>query len=72
MKKNKKIKRCWEFFHCISELQETCMMAEADEWRCWLVNISCCKINKDTPRPLSVKHIVCKTCDYYKTYKESV
>lgn len=65
---NNKPKRCWEYFHCLPEEQRTCLMRDVEEWKCWLVNIACCKINKDAPRPLSIKNVVCKTCEYYKEY----
>ena len=63
-------KRCWEFFHCSVEMHRDCLMKDVEEWRCWTVNIACCRIDRDTPRPLSIKTIVCKNCAYYKTYKD--
>lgn len=66
---NKKdIVRCWDFFHCISDEQKKCLMSEVEEWRCWMVNIACCKINQEAPRPISVKNVFCKTCSYFKEY----
>ncbi len=64
----KKAKRCWEFFHCLAQTHSECLMSEVEQWKCWTVNIACCRINKDAPRPLSIKGAVCKTCDYYKEY----
>ena len=66
---SKKIKKCWDFFQCRPDEQRLCLMAEVDDYRCWLVNLPCCKIGRDVPRPISIKKVVCKTCDYYKTYK---
>lgn len=43
-------------------------MSEVQEWRCWFVNIACCKIARDTPKPLSVKNIVCKACGFYAEF----
>lgn len=70
MKKHatKKQGRCWDFFHCIETRHQSCLMSQTQEWRCWLVNIACCKIPGDAPKPLSVKHIVCKTCDFYAEF----
>jgi hypothetical protein len=28
-------------------------------------------MDKDTPRPLSAKAVICKNCAYYKTYKDN-
>lgn len=65
-KKNEKIWRgCWDYFHCRPEEQKECLQAEAGQWQCWEVNIACCRIPKDAPRPLSVKKVVCLTCPYY-------
>ncbi len=66
-----RIKRCWEFFHCQPEEQRVCLAAEATDHHCWLSNLPCCKIGKDLPRPISVKKVICKTCAYYKTYKNT-
>lgn len=65
----KKQGRCWEFFHCLEERHQNCLMSEVQEWRCWLVNIACCKISGDTPNPLSVKNSVCKTCGFYTEFR---
>lgn len=65
----KKTKRCWEFFHCPVDKYKSCLLADTQEWRCWLVDISCCRIHKDAPQPLSIKKIFCKHCEYYKEYK---
>jgi hypothetical protein len=68
-KKPDKIKKmCWEFFHCLPEVHKACLISEIQDGKCWSVNIACCQINKDTPRPLSVKAMMCKTCEYYKEY----
>ena len=67
--KEKKIK-CWEFFRCSSEQQKQCLMPEVEDWRCWLANVACCKMNKDAPRPLSIKNVICKTCDFYKEFNK--
>jgi hypothetical protein len=64
--------RCWAFFHCSVDVHSVCLMKDAEEWRCWLVNIVCCKMDKDTPRPVSTKAVICKNCAYYKTYKDLV
>ncbi|GEM_PF-1179297 len=60
--------RCWEFFHCSPEARTACLLGEVQEWRCWLVDIPCCRIDAKTPLPLSVKKVVCKTCSFFKTY----
>lgn len=62
-------KRCWEFLQCPPEVQRYCLTAEAQDQRCWLSNLPCRRIGKDIPRPISVKKIICKTCDYYKKFK---
>ena len=63
-------KRCWEFFHCSSEAHKACLMPEIQDGKCWTVNIACCKMDKDAPRPLSIKAKICKTCEYYKEYNK--
>jgi len=70
MKRKKAVpfKRCWEFFHCREEDQETCLMPQMREGRCWRVNVTCCQMDRDTPNPLSVKKNICITCAYYKEY----
>lgn len=67
----RKMKRCWEFFQCPIDKHKVCLLADTDEWRCWLIDIACCKMSKDVPQPLSVKKIICKNCEYYKTYKDA-
>lgn len=66
--KKKKIIRCWEFFHCSAEKQKRCLMSEIRDGRCWEVNIACCRMDLQTPRPLSVKRSICKNCEYYKLH----
>jgi hypothetical protein len=65
-------KRCWDFFRCLPEKQNTCIMAQAMQGKCWLVDISCCKIDKDAPNPLSIKKIICKNCEYYKAFSKTL
>ncbi|MFA5039327.1 MAG: hypothetical protein WC732_06570 [Candidatus Omnitrophota bacterium] len=67
----KKTPRCWEFFHCPPLEQKKCLLSELDDWRCWLVDMACCKMDRRTPRPKSVKKVFCKTCAFFKTFKDT-
>ncbi len=67
---HKGAKRCWEFFHCDPEKHKHCLIGETQGYRCWLVNIPCCRMPSEVPRPISVKKVICKSCDYYKAFKD--
>lgn len=69
-KKTEKQVHCWEFFHCDPQDQKNCLLSQVEDKRCWLLDIACCKMDRQAPRPKSVKKVLCKTCAFYKTFKE--
>lgn len=69
MSENKRKIKCWEHFHCMPDKHKLCLLSDSTDGLCWQINISCCKMDKDTPNPLSVKKVICKSCEYYKIYQ---
>ena len=64
-KKSALTHHCWEFFHCDPLVQKNCLMSEIGSTPCWLVDVACCRMPADTPHPISLKKVICKTCAFY-------
>ena len=62
---------CWEFFRCDPEKQKNCLMRDVGSAPCWTVNLACCRMPADTPRPISIKKVICKNCAFYLYVKKT-